>query len=257
MAGGQDGVMDLGLDASTALVTGGSRGIGLAVARSLVAEGARVTLLGRDPDALAAAAALVGPGTVTVTADTTSDAQVRSAVEEAATALGGLDVVVNCAAPRATPGQVPGLAGLDDEDFLHQVTTKALGYLRVVRAAVPHLVAGEGGRVVNVSGMNARATGSITGSVRNIAVVALTKNLADELGPQGVSVTCVHPGLTVTERNLGDADYLEAARANALGHAVTAEDVAALVTFLASPLAALANGAVVTADGGRPGTIWA
>jgi len=88
----------------------------------------------------------------------------------------------------------------DDEDFLRQVDTKALGYARVVRAAAPYLERDGGGRVVNISGMNARLTGSITGSVRNIAVVAITKNLADELGPRGISVTCVHPGLTVTER---------------------------------------------------------
>jgi len=249
--------MDLGLAGSTALVTGGSRGIGLAVARALVGEGASVALLGRDTGALAAAADSLGPGTVTVSADTTDDAAVRSAVDEAAAALGGLSVVVNAAAPRATPGQVPGLGGLRDDDFLLQLDTKALGYLRVVRAAVPHLLAAGGGAVVNISGMNARATGSIAGSVRNIAVVALSKNLADELGPQGIAVTCVHPGLTVTERNTGDEEYAAAASANAIGRPVTADDVAALVAFLASPRGALANGAVVTADGGRPGVIWA
>lgn len=244
--------MDLGLSGAGALVTGGSRGIGLAVAVAMAAEGARVALLGRDVGALASAAREVGPGTATVRADTTDDREVRAAVDEAAAGLGRLDVVVNCAAPRATPGQVPGLAGLDDEDFLRQLDTKALGYLRVVRAAVPHLQAG-GGRIVNVSGMNARATGSVTGSVRNIAVVALSKNLADELGPTGVTVTCVHPGLTVTDPSA----VPPAASENALGRPVTAAEVAGVVAFLASPRAAVANGAVVTVDGGRPGGIWA
>jgi NAD(P)-dependent dehydrogenase (short-subunit alcohol dehydrogenase family) len=249
--------MDLGLDGAAALVTGGSRGIGRAVAVALAAEGARVALLGRDLDALAAAAQLVGGETVTVRADTTMDADVRTAVDEAAAALGRLDVVVNCAAPRALPVQVPGLAGLDDEDFLRQVDTKALGYARIVRAATPHLESAGGGRVVNVSGMNARSTGSITGSVRNIAVVAITKNLADELGRRGISVTCVHPGLTLTERAASDPAFLEQASGNALGRPVTAEEVAAVVTFLASPRGAVANGSVVTVDGGRPGPIWA
>lgn len=248
--------MDLGLDGAPALVTGGSRGIGLAVARALAAEGARCALLGRDADALAGAAELVGPGTVTVQADTTDDRAVRLAVATAAEQLGGLDVVVNAAAPRAQPGQVPGLAGLDDDDFLRQVDTKALGYARVVRAAAPHLERG-GGRVVNISGMNARATGSLTGSVRNIAVVAISKNLADELGPRGVTVTCVHPGLTVTERVADDPAFLEQAARNGTGRPVTADDVAAVVVFLASPRAAAANGAVITLDGGRPGPIWA
>jgi NAD(P)-dependent dehydrogenase (short-subunit alcohol dehydrogenase family) len=249
--------VDLGLAGSAALVTGGSRGIGLAVARALAAEGARVALLARDPDALAAAAAVVGPGTRTVRADTTDDDAVRAAVDRIAVELGGLDVVVNAAAPRAQPGQAAGLAGLDDQDFLRQVDTKALGYARVVRAAVPYLRAAGHASVVNVSGMNARGTGSIAGSVRNIAVVAITKNLADELGSDGISVTCVHPGLTVTERAAGDAAFQEMASRNALGRPVTADEVAAVITFLASPRAAVVTGSVVTVDGGRPGAIWA
>ncbi|MDR7254267.1 NAD(P)-dependent dehydrogenase (short-subunit alcohol dehydrogenase family) [Nocardioides sp. BE266] len=247
--------MDLGLNGARALVTGGTRGIGLAVGRALAAEGARVALLGRDSAALDLASAGI-TGAVAVRADTTDDGAVRAAVAEAADLLGGLDVVVNAAAPRARPSQVAGLEGVDDEDFLRQVDTKALGYVRVVRAAAPYLLDG-GGRVVNVSGMNARATGSITGSVRNIAVVAITKNLADELGPQGVSVTCVHPGLTVTERVADDPAYLEQASQNGLARMVTADDVAAFVCFLASPLAAVANGSVISLDGGRPGPIWA
>lgn len=248
--------MDLNLDGKAALVTGGNRGIGLAVAKALSGEGVRVAILGRDEQALAEAATSVGPDTVTVCADTTRDAGVRTAVDLAATELGRLDIVVNCAAPRATPVQVPGLAGLDDEDFLRQLDTKALGYARVVRAAAPHLKAAGGGAVVNVSGMNARLTGSITGSVRNLAVVAITKNLADELGADGISVTCVHPGLTVTERVAGDAAYGEQAAGNALGRAITAEQVADVITFLASPRGVVTNGAVITVDGGRSGSIW-
>nr|WP_253945716.1 SDR family oxidoreductase [Nocardioides sp. zg-DK7169] len=249
----------MGLRGSAALVTGGNRGIGLATARVLVAEGASVALLGRDADTLAAARTELGPQAVTVAADTTDDAQVRRAVDAAAEQLGRLDVVVNAAAPRATGTQPTGLAGLDEEDFLRQLDTKALGYLRVVRAALPHLLAhGDGGAVVNISGMNARSTGPIAGSVRNIAVVALSKNLADELGPQGISVVCVHPGLTVTERNADDPAYAaKTAGLNALGRAVSAAEVADVVAFLASPRGRVANGAVVTADGGRPGAIWA
>lgn len=243
--------MDLRLTGQGALVTGGSRGIGLAVARMLASEGASVAVLSRTrpgPELL--------PGAVAVQADTTVDRAVRAAVEAAASALGRLDIVVNAAAPRATPDQVSGLAGLDDADFLANLDTKALGYARVVRAAAPHLVADGGGRVVNISGMNARLAGSITGSVRNIAVVALTKNLADDLGPQGVSVTCVHPGLTVTDQVADDPAFIHRAAQNASGRAVTADDVARVVTFLSSPLAFATNGAVITLDGGRPGPIW-
>jgi NAD(P)-dependent dehydrogenase (short-subunit alcohol dehydrogenase family) len=216
-----------------------------------------VALLGRDSAALEDAVRLVGAGTVAVRADTTRDAEVRAAVDQAADALGRLDSVVNCAAPRATPSQVAGLQGLDDADFLTQVDTKALGYLRVARAATPYLRAAGGGHIVNISGMNARVTGSIAGSVRNIAVVAITKNLADELGPDGISVTCVHPGLTITERVSADPALLDQAADNALRRPVTAQQVADVVVFLASPRGAVANGSVVSVDGGRVGPIWA
>ncbi|CAM3348176.1 SDR family oxidoreductase [Nocardioides dubius] len=247
--------MDLGLKGAGALVTGGNRGIGRASAAALVREGAQVVLLGRDVASLEAAAAELGAAGYVV-ADTTDDHAVAAAVQRAAELLGRIDVVVNCAAPRALPGAPTGLAGTDTEEVLRNVDTKVLGYLRVVRAAAPFLRRA-GGAVVNISGVNARTTGNIGGSVRNIGVVALTKNLADELGPDGISVTCVHPGLTVTERNDGDADYARAAAVNALGVAQSAADVADLVVFLASPRGRVANGAVITADGGRPGPIWA
>lgn len=248
--------MDLGLRGAGALVTGGNRGIGRATAAALAREGAHVVLLGRDAESLRTAVEATGARAYVV-ADTTDDAAVRAAVATAVAQLGRLDVVVNCAAPRAAAGAPTALEELDEADVLAHVDTKVLGYLRVVRAAAPHLRV-HGGQVVNISGTNARVTGNVGGSIRNIGVVALTKNLADELGPDGITVTCVHPGLTLTERNAGDEAYVaQAAASNALGVAQGAEDVAALVTFLASPLGRIANGAVVTADGGRPGHIWA
>lgn len=247
--------MDLGLTGKGALVTGGNRGIGRASAAALVDEGAHVVLLGRDAASLEEAASQVG-AVGYVVADTTDDVAVRAAVAQAHALLGRLDVVVNAAAPRAAAGAPTALEELDESEVLMNLDTKVLGYLRVVRAAAPHLRE-RGGAVVNISGCNARVTGNTAGSIRNIAVVALTKNLADELGPDGVQVTCVHPGLTVTERNEGDAAYAEKAAENASGRAVGAADVATLVAFLASPRAWVANGDVITADGGRIGHIWA
>lgn len=248
--------MDLGLLGAGALVTGGNRGIGRATAAALVREGAQVVLLGRDEASLALAVEETG-AVGHVVADTTDDVSVRAAVAAAVESLGRLDVVVNCAAPRAVSGAPTGLEELDEADVLANVDTKVLGYLRVVRAAAPHLRE-RGGQVVNISGTNARVTGNVGGSIRNIGVVALTKNLADELGPDGVSVVCVHPGLTVTERTAGDPEYAaKAAGLNALGRAIGAEEVADVVAFLASPRGRVANGSVVTVDGGRPGAIWA
>lgn len=242
--------MDLGLDGHVALVTGGSKGLGKATARALIAEGARVAILSRDAERLTATAQEIGA--YAVTADTRDESAVRRAVDEVAAHFGRLDVVVNAAAQPAS-----SVAGSPDvpENILTQVDTKALGYLRVAQAAAPHLRAAGGGRIVNIAGMNARSTGSVMGSVRNIAVVAVAKNLADELGRDNIAVTVVHPGLTRTERDFTEAQQA-ASESNALGRTIDAEEVAAIVTFLSSPRAAAANGAVVTADGGRVGSIW-
>jgi len=122
---------------------------------------------------------------------------------------------------------------------------------------------------VNISGLAARHTGSITGSVRNVAVAAMTKNLADELGPRGINVTVVHPGMTRTERTPQalaamasargtDPASLEAAIAGgvSIGRMVTAEEVADVVAFLASPRSVALNGDPVVAGGGARGPIF-
>lgn len=249
--------MDLGLDNAVALVTGGSKGIGKACAKALLAEGAKVAILARGEAALKAAAEELGD-VLTVSADTTDTAAVEAAVATVVETYGRLDVVVNAAAEPAssTPGGGSGLAAVDEADIIRQVDTKGLGYLRVVRAAHPHLKAAGGGRVVNIAGMNACTTGTVMGSVRNVAVVAIAKNLADELGRDNIAVTVVHPGITRTDsRDLTQAQ-LDAAAGNALGRIVDASEIADAVTFLASPRATALTGSVVEADGGRIGTIW-
>lgn len=246
--------MDLGLRGSGALVTGGGRGIGKAAAASLAREGAAVVLLGRDRPALERAALEVGAVGVVV-ADTTDDGAVCAAVEQTLKLVGRLDVVVNCAAPRASSAHAStGMNDLDDAWLLLNVDTKVLGYLRVARAAAPHLRQ-SGGAIVNVSGTNARRTGYVVGSIRNSGVVALSKNLADELGPSGIAVTCVHPGpigagLESEACSPGMSD-------NLLRRSVTAGEVADVIAFLSSRLGRVTTGSVISADGGHPGVIWA
>jgi NAD(P)-dependent dehydrogenase (short-subunit alcohol dehydrogenase family) len=124
------------------------------------------------------------------------------------------------------------------------------------------------GRIVNISGLAARQTGNTFGSIRNVAVAALTKNLAQELGPAGINVTVVHPGLTVTERtpalvaglasaNGIDEDAARARLANGvtIGRLVTAAEVADVVVFLASPRSVAVNGDAIAAGGGAKGSI--
>jgi NAD(P)-dependent dehydrogenase (short-subunit alcohol dehydrogenase family) len=264
--------VDLGLTDRVALVTGGSRGIGRAVAAALVREGAHVALLARHAEALEAVARDIGrKGTrvLPVVADTSDDAAVRAAVDEVQGTFGRLDIVVNAAARPATAGAAMGLENIADEDFHHELDTKVLGYLRVVRAAAPIMKRAGCGRIVNISGMNARLTGSVIGSVRNVAVVALTKNLADELGPHGIAVNAVHPGLTITEGTLErlgataveqgrsvDDLLAELAAATSSGRVVTATQVADVVVFLASGRAVAVDGETLAVDGGRRGSIW-
>ena len=258
--------MDLELSGRRAVVTGGSRGIGLAVARSLTAEGVDVALVARGEEALRAAAdelaAASGRRVIAAPADTGDDTSVAAMAARVTEDLGGVDILVNAAATPATG------APFDDDDLEREVNVKVRGYLRCARAFAPQMAARGWGRIVNISGLGARQTGSIVGSVRNVAVVAMTKNLADELGSQGINVTCVHPGMTRTERTPEAMQAMAAARgtsveelekrlesAVAIGRLVTADEVAAVVTFLASPKSVALNGDAVVAGGGSRGSI--
>jgi NAD(P)-dependent dehydrogenase (short-subunit alcohol dehydrogenase family) len=257
--------MDLGLTGRRAVVTGGSRGIGLAVARVLATEGADVALVARDEARLAdAAAALSGlPGRViTAPCDTGVDGSVAAMAQQVRGALGDVEILVNSAA-RANTGPMA------DDELDEQLNIKLKGYLRCARAFAPGMVAGGWGRIINISGMAARTTGSVVGSVRNVAVSAMTKNLADEYGSAGVNVTVVHPGMTVTEKTpdtmarMGAAQGVGADEARAqwergisIGRLVTAEEVADVVTFLASPLSVAINGDAIAAGGGSRGWIY-
>lgn len=265
--------MNLKLLGKRALVTGGSRGIGKAIARALALEGVDVALLARNADALAAAAAELtaesGRTVVGVSADTTSDAQIQRAVTEAVRQLGGpIDILVNAAAEPAGFKGPPALADISGDFFHAEMDTKVMGYVRCAREVVPGMRAQGWGRIVNVSGLAARQTGNAVGSMRNVAVAALTKNLADELGPHGINVTVVHPGLTRTERTAPlvqaraaaqglTVDEVEAqmAAGNSIHHLVDASEVANVVAFLCSPKSRAINGDAIAVGGGAPHVI--
>jgi NAD(P)-dependent dehydrogenase (short-subunit alcohol dehydrogenase family) len=265
--------MDLQLLGRRALVTGGSRGIGRAIAQALADEGVRVVIAARNTDevrdaarAIAAAAAGEVHG---LPVDTRDDASVDALVSAALVALGGLDILVNAAARLGLPPEVPGIAGVHSASVLEDLNTKVLGYLRVAKAVAPYLVRNGWGRIINISGLAARSTGSIPGSMRNVAVAALTKELADELGPKGINVTVVHPGPTRTERTAAmvarkaSTEGVTEAEAekrlfggSLIGRIVDAEEVAAVVAFLASPKSVAINGDAIAAGGGTPRSIY-
>ena len=264
--------MNLDLTGKTAIVTGGSRGIGKAIARELAGEGVDVAIVARSIGPLEQAAAELAEETgrriVPIMADTGSDASVKAMVEQAAKGLGRIDILVNCAAQPGGQAPPPKLAQITDDAFYSDVNVKVMGYLRCARECAPHMIRQGWGRIINISGLAARSTGSTIGSIRNVAVVAMSKNLADELGPHGINVTVVHPSLTRTEKT---ADVI-AARAerqgisleeaekrmvnNLVGRWIDARDIAYVVTFLASPKAGAINGDVIAAGGGMPGSIY-
>jgi NAD(P)-dependent dehydrogenase (short-subunit alcohol dehydrogenase family) len=264
--------MDLQLTGKRAIVTGGSKGIGRAIARELALEGADVAIVARHAAELEAAAhelaALSGRRVIPLAADTGSDISVRDMVVAAANTMGGIDILVNAAAKPGGQGAVPTLADITDELFFDDMNVKVMGYLRCAREVAPYMRTQGWGRIINISGLAARQSGSTIGSMRNVAVAALTKNLADELGPFGINVTVVHPGLTRTEKTEG----VVAARArstgrepaeienqmaegNSIRHLVIAQEVAYVVAFLASPRSIAINGDAIAAGGGAPRAI--
>ena len=265
--------MDLELTGKRAVVTGGNRGIGLAVARALVAEGCDVALVARDKAALDAAresllAAAAGRTVLAVPCDTGDDASVAAMAAAVTDGLGGADILVNAAA-KANSGAAVGVDGFDAAEFGEQVNVKVLGYLRCIRAFVPAMRDAGWGRIINVSGLAARSSGAITGTVRNVAVAAMTKNLADELGKHGINVTVVHPGVTVTEKTPANlAERAERAGVTVpeierrlgasvgIGRLVTAEEVANVVAFLASPKSVAVNGDAIAVGGGAVGPVY-
>ena len=263
--------MDLELRGKAAIVTGGSRGIGKAIARELAREGASVVIAARGQQALEATAAELSDETdmpvTPIVADTAQEQSVRNLVDQALDVLGGVDILVNSAAEVGSRVAFP-LPEANVDVFRDELNVKVLGTLRCIQHVAPHMIRRGWGRIINISGMNARNTGSIIGSSRNVVLVAMTKNIADELGPHGINVTVVHPGLTLTERYLAQAESTATARGvsvdeviserfggNVLRRPMTATDVAHVVAFLASPKSVAINGDAIAVAGGYPGAI--
>ena len=270
--------MDLELNGKRAIVTGGSRGIGLATARALTAEGVDVALVARSrgplEDAATKLAASSGRKVVPIVADVRDDAAVRAAVSRTVEILGGIDILVNNASKKqgnSSDGKDYPRERLDettDEGFWEDIDTKVGGYLRFARAVAPYLKAQGWGRIINISGNGARHTVSITRTIRNVSIVALTKNLADELGRFGINVSVVHPAGTKTEamseklaRQAAEAgttveEYEPRYANNAIGRLVRPDELAAVIAFLASPRSVAITGDVIAAGGGPLGAVY-
>jgi NAD(P)-dependent dehydrogenase (short-subunit alcohol dehydrogenase family) len=264
--------MDLELRGKRALVTGGSRGIGKAVAMVLAEEGCEVAIAARGREALEATAAEIAAATgrtiVPALGDTASLDSIRAMVDAAAGALGGIDILVNSAAKPGGQAPAPRFAEITGDHFWDDMNVKVLGYLRCAQAVAPLMIDQGWGRIINISGLAARSAASVVGSMRNVAVAAMTKNLADELGPKGINVTVVHPGVTRTEATPGALARLAEARGipleeaehsmvrNSIGRWVDASEVATVIAFLASPRSVAITGDAIACGGGQLGFIY-
>ena len=271
--------MDLGLKGRNAIVTGGSQGIGKAIARELAREGVNVAIVARNKEKLDAAArelsAETGGRVIGLTADVTSREQVEKMVAQAAEQLGGLHILVNSgSSPGGSTTAVGPIETVVDEDLLLDFNTKYVGALRCARAVIPHLKKQGWGRIINISGTNARNAGNLSGGARNASLVHMAKTLAVQLGRFGITVNCVHPGATRTERTprllakqaseqgitpeeVEKRNYApDSPRGNAICRMVDASEVAYVATFLASDKAWAISGELVVATGGAGRSVY-
>jgi len=271
--------MDLGLQGKHAIVTGGSRGIGKAVARELAREGVDVAIVARNQANLEVTARELAAESnrriLPLVADVSSKDQVDHMVAEAARQLGGLHILVNSGSPPGGSATATGpIETVVDEDLLHDFNIKYVGALRCSRAVIPFMKKEGWGRIINISGANARNAGNLSGGARNVAMVHLTKTLAVQLGRFGITVNCIHPGTTRTERTpsllaarakqLGVSpeeaerqDFTpDSPRGNAICRMVDASEIAFVTVFLASEKAWAISGELVVATGGAGRTVY-
>jgi len=259
--------MDLGLKGRKAFVSGATRGIGKACVEELAAEGCDIALFARDEDLCNKIAddlrqRFPDNKFVVVIADLGLNPSVKTAVDEAAKALGGIDIVVNAAG-----GSARGAIGVQPhEEWLRRFDAKPLGLLAVCEAAIPHLEKSDQAAIINLSGLHGKEPvpwAAMAGAI-NAATHGLSKHMACALGPKGITVNVVTPGftsgrrfdelieITAREREVSKTDAEAWLRELVpLGKPADPEDVAAAVVFLASSRARLVTGTELKVDGGR------
>ncbi|MDH3469328.1 MAG: SDR family oxidoreductase [Gammaproteobacteria bacterium] len=263
--------MDLGLRDRIALVTGASRGIGHGIASALACEGVHLGLLGRDIERCQE----LGYGlreqyqkvrVLERRLDLNQTAAIPEVVRSIAEELGGIDILVNCAG-----GAYRGkLLEIPDSEWERWFQVKPLGLIRMTRECLPWLRKSSQARVINIAGIFGRepAKFSVMGAPINMATLSVTKALANELGPQGITVNAISPGPTdtgrghelvkLTARDLGVTQAeaeIHLLREVPMRRVLKVEDIAALTLFLASSHAGMISGTAINIDGGRSRSI--
>ena len=271
--------MDLGLQDKKAFVGGGSRGIGKAIALELAREGCDVVIASRTRSALEETAKeiedITGRRIIPMVLDVTSREDVDRVMADAAKQLGGLDILVNSASlPGGSPNAVGPIDTVDENELIGDFDVKYVGALRCARAALPFLKEQPWGRIINISGGNARNAGNLSGGARNDSMVHMTKTLATQVGKFGITVNCIHPGTTRTERTpslleargkaLGVSpaeaeaqDFSDGSpRGNHINRMVDASEIGVLTAYLASDKSWAVTGEVIMAGGGTGNSVY-
>jgi len=235
-----------------ALVTGGARGIGAAIAIELAKNGADVALTFQNSAdrAQAVVASIEGLGRrgVAIKADSADPAAIKRSVDEAVGVLGGLDILVN----NAGIALYNTIADFRVADIDALLAVNVRGPVLTTQAAIPHL--GAGGRVITIGSAGADRIVGAPGTVYYMTKSALqsfTRGLAQELGPKDITANLVQPGSTDTDMNPANGESADYQRSlTPLGRFAAPADIAAAVTFLASPAARHLTGTIITVDGG-------
>ena len=258
--------MDLELLGKKAIITGGSKGLGRAIALALALEGVDVCICARGTDDLEEAAsdirARARRTVVTVAADMGIADDIKRMVAVGVAGLGGVDILVN--------GAVNSISApfmeLPDEEWLNRTNLKIMGYVRCAREVIPHMQRSGWGRIINIGGMAARSVDirNMSGGATNSALTSITKNLSEYVAGDGILVNCLHPGTTRTPRSAAamqrraDSQNIsveEAERRMAstipIGRLLEPEDISNMVLFLCSDRAAAITGETIAIDGGQ------
>jgi NAD(P)-dependent dehydrogenase (short-subunit alcohol dehydrogenase family) len=261
--------MDLNLSGRIVLVTGGSKGIGLACAEAFAAEGARLAISSRSRDNLAAAErALKGKAhdLAAFAADLTDPGSAQELVAEVERRLGPVDVLVNCAgaAKRYAPAE------LDMQAWHNAMNSKYFTYVHAMQAVLPGMAARKRGAIVNIVGQGGKVANPshLPGGSANAALMLVSVGLASAYGRQGIRVNAINPGVTLSERaragHAAEARTLGISEEDArrqgeqkipLGRYARPEEVAAVAVFLASDRASYVTGTVISMDGAATATI--